>query len=217
MATTEVRGNISELLSDGNASGTELEEVYADTEGSEVAPLIMEPKLAKQKSCPTFSCSSRTVLSWLKMNLLLILTMVSVITGLVIGISVGKVNIPKTSEHYQWILQLLSFPGEIFLRMLKMLILPLIVFSLISGLGSLEAKVAGSLGWKTVLYYMTTTFAAVILGLILVCTIKPGARGFQMACDNATSRGAGNNLNTLDSVLDLIRYANEESVSWFFV
>ena len=87
-----------------------------------------------------------------------------------------RVNQRVRASHWYHV-ELLSLPGELFLRMLKMLILPLIMFSLMAGLGSLDTKVAGALGWRTVLYYMTTTLIAVVLGLTLVMVIQPGGRG----------------------------------------
>ena len=172
---------------------------------------LMDP--LNQSSSGKFRCCSgrlnegtfRKVLDWIKTNLLLILTIASVLVGAILGISVREVNIPHQSQGYRLMVELLGFPGEIFLRMLKMLILPLIVFSLIAGLGSLETKVAGSLGWKTVVYYASTTVTAVILGLILVNSIKPGGRTVVAGCDNSTLHSTGNNLDVIHSVLDLLR------------
>ena len=90
--------------------------------------------------------------------------------------------------------------------MLKMLILPLIIFSLMAGLGSLDTRVAGALGWRTVAYYFTTTILAIVLGLILVMVIRPGARGrVDKPCDNSTFSVQGHELETLDAILDLLR------------
>ena len=112
----------------------------------------------------------RTVGRWTKKRLL-ILTVLSVLVGIVVGLCVRQAHPGRVA------VELLSLPGELFLRMLKMLILPLIMFSLMAGLGSLDTKVAGALGWRTVLYYMTTTLIAVVLGLTLVMVIQPGGRG----------------------------------------
>ena len=189
-----------------------------DVIGTEVAPLIMDGVTTvrrQTRSCLSSGC--RTVLRWLKFNLLLFLTIIAVISGVVIGLSIRNVDIPKESRGYALMIKLLSFPGEIFLRILKMLILPLIVFSLISGLGSLDTKTARSLCWKTVLYYMSTTLSAVILGMILVSTIQPGRRTGTLQCDNATSFSGGNNLDTLDSILDLIRYMSCSCMSKYVI
>ena len=147
---------------------------------------------------------ARTVGRVLLTNLLLVLTIASVVVGVVIGLPAREAKHSLGDDSYSLMVRLLGFPGELFIRLLQMLILPLIVFSLIAGLGSLEAKVAGSLGWKTVLYYFTTTFLAIILGIILVVTIKPGGRGQEFECNNSTA-GAHNELGTLDSILDLFR------------
>ena len=64
--------------------------------------------------------------------------------------------------------------GELFLRMLKALILPLIIPSLISAIGSLDMSLSGKVGGRAVGYYMATTVLAVILGIILVQAIHPG-------------------------------------------
>lgn len=195
---SEVRVLTGEGIEDSNSSFSNMEN----------APL-MEPtngsSFFKCKHCSGGFCTLRSVSKWLCTNLLLLLTIASVLVGVIIGISVREVNLEKDSKGYYTMVELIGFPGEIFLRMLKMLILPLIVFSLIAGLGSLETKVAGSLGWKTVAYYMTTTVMAVVLGLILVSAIRPGGRGVEQDCDNSTHHSVGNNLDLIDSILDLIR------------
>ena len=173
----------------------------SETPGQEAAsesePLVHQQKGTHGRALNCLKITGR----WLLTNLLLLLTIASVVVGVVIGLSA------REAHPGQEALQLIAFPGEIFLRMLKMLILPLIIFSLIAGLGSLEARVAGALGWKTVLYYGTTTVLAVALGLLLVMTIQPGNRfPIESECDNSTGPSAGNELETLDAILDLIRY-----------
>ncbi|XP_011403916.1 PREDICTED: excitatory amino acid transporter 2-like [Amphimedon queenslandica] len=136
-----------------------------------------------------------------KSNLLLILTIVSVILGTILGVSISTANPSDLTKT------LISFPGELFLRSLKMLILPLIVFSLMSGLGSLKLKTAGALGLRTLLYYLTTTCLAVTLGIILVVSIRPG-KGHESdaECTNATLADAdANKIDVLDAMLDLMR------------
>ena len=179
----------------------------------ESVPLMPSPppKTSAFAECPATAnsrcCTVQRAKRWLRSNLLLLLTVVSVLVGVVVGILVREVDMERGSKGYVLMVELLGFPGELFLRMLKMLILPLIVFSLLSGLGSLETKVAGSLGWKTMLYYSCTTLLAVFLGLLLVSTIKPGERGpVKVQCDNSTAHGHGDHLQVIDTILDLIRY-----------
>ena len=128
-------------------------------------------------------------------NLLLLLTIASVIVGLVIGLSVRN-----ASELAQ---ELVAFPGELFLRSLKMMILPLIVLSLTSGLGSLDVRVAGSLGIRTLIFYSCTTIVAVATGLVLVLTIRPGEINAPSTHCTNSSEVAINDIS--DAVLDLLR------------
>lgn len=139
------------------------------------------------------------VARYVRTNLLLILIVLGVLGGLVIGLAVREAHPSDVA------IELIAFPGDIFLRALKMLILPLIVFSLIAGLGTLNVRTAGALGIRTILYYATTTALAVSLGLILVITIRPGDnRELAIGCTNQ-SHSMQNELDTLDSILDLIR------------
>lgn len=68
-----------------------------------------------------------------------------------------------------------SWMGDIFLRMLKMIVIPLILSSIISGIANIGGEGNfGKLGLKTLLYYMTTSIFAITIGLTLVNIIKPG-------------------------------------------
>lgn len=70
--------------------------------------------------------------------------------------------------------------GSIFLNLLKMAALPLIVVNLIAGIAALDdPKVFGRIGIKIMAYYMFTTFAAIILGLIVGNLFQPGV-GFTL-------------------------------------
>ncbi|NQU86056.1 MAG: dicarboxylate/amino acid:cation symporter, partial [Mariniphaga sp.] len=69
----------------------------------------------------------------------------------------------------------ISWMGDIFLRALKMVIIPLIFSSIISGVTSMgSGKNLGRLGLKTIIYYITTSTLAIVTGLFLVNLIKPG-------------------------------------------
>ena len=65
--------------------------------------------------------------------------------------------------------------GNVFIRLLKMIIVPIIFSSLVVGVVSLgSVQSLGRLGMRTFLYYMVTTIMAVMIGLIVVNFIKPG-------------------------------------------
>ncbi|KAK2576396.1 hypothetical protein KPH14_005740 [Odynerus spinipes] len=88
--------------------------------------------------------------------------------------------------------------------MLKGLILPLIVASIVSAIGSLDLSLSGKIGMRSIYYYGTTTISAVILGIILVLVIRPGeisGHSFDVRKNLMPSR----NVTTADTLLDLIR------------
>ncbi|KAI5619712.1 solute carrier family 1 (glutamate transporter), member 9 [Silurus asotus] len=135
---------------------------------------------------------------WFTRNLLLTLTIIGVIGGSVLGLLLRY--IPNLDSDT---LMLVSFPGDILMRMLKMLILPLIISSLISGLAGLDARSSGRMGTRAMVYYMSTTIIAAVLGVILVLGIHPGNPKLR---SSPTSAGAHNHeVSSLDAFLDLIR------------
>ncbi len=65
--------------------------------------------------------------------------------------------------------------GQIFIRMLKYIAVPLVLFSIISGISGLkDMSKLGRMGGKTLGFYLVTTVTAVGIGLLLVNAIKPG-------------------------------------------
>jgi Na+/H+-dicarboxylate symporter len=72
-----------------------------------------------------------------------------------------------------------GFFGTLFLNALKMLIVPLIVSSIIVGIAGIGSSGAlGRLGGKTLLYYLTTSLLAILVGLAVVNTVAPGIDEF---------------------------------------
>ncbi|MEL7148549.1 MAG: cation:dicarboxylase symporter family transporter, partial [Bacteroidota bacterium] len=65
--------------------------------------------------------------------------------------------------------------GDIFINILKLIAVPLVLFSIITGVASLkDIKKLGRIGVKTVVLYLITTVIAVTVGLVLVNIAKPG-------------------------------------------
>ncbi|XP_017449026.1 excitatory amino acid transporter 5 isoform X1 [Rattus norvegicus] len=128
-------------------------------------------------------------------NGLLILSVLSVIVGCLLGFFLRTQRLsPQEISYFQ-------FPGELLMRMLKMLILPLVVSSLMSGLASLDAKTSSRLGILTVAYYLWTTFLAVVVGIIMVSIIHPGG-----AAQKETTEQSGKPvMSSADALLDLVR------------
>ena len=79
------------------------------------------------------------------------------------------------AAYYNPPVSYVSWMGDLFMRALKMLIIPLILSSLISGITSIgSGSSLGRLGFKTMLFYVTTSFFAIVTGQILVNIFKPG-------------------------------------------
>ena len=68
-----------------------------------------------------------------------------------------------------------SILGDVFLNSLMMIVVPLVILSMIVGITGLgDIRNLGSIGWRTVVYYMITTGISVLIGIILVNIIQPG-------------------------------------------
>lgn len=134
----------------------------------------------------------------MKENLLLILLLGSVILGSAVGFGVRNTYGKMTKRELMY----LQFPGEILMRMLKMLILPLVVSSLIAGIAGLDASTCGKMGLRTIAYFATTTMSAVILGIIMTYIMGPGTSSDKQRIPRY---GSAAQLNPVDTFLDLIR------------
>ncbi len=93
--------------------------------------------------------------------------LIGMLIGILTGILVGGL-IPSFGLGIQ-------FLGDVFLQALFALVVPLVMSSVIVGIASLgDVRQLGPLGIRTVLFFMTTTVLAVLVGLILVIVLHPG-------------------------------------------
>ena len=150
------------------------------------------------------------ILNTLNDNSLALSTCFSVIISIILAMILRKTSDQWTDRQIKYV----GFIGEIFLRMLKCLIIPLIVSSLIFALGNIDIRLAGRIGFRTVLYYMSTTIFAIILGIILVVTIRPGQFADIPAKENPLNEIIIP-IPTEDTILDLIRYLNLIAINNF--
>ena len=90
--------------------------------------------------------------------------MIALLVGAIIGFIFGDLT-----QSSKWI-------GDLFVRFIRMLIVPLIFTSLVAGVVSMgDPKRLGSIGIKTIVLYLLTTFFAIIIGLTLGTIFNPGA------------------------------------------
>ncbi|XP_062508997.1 excitatory amino acid transporter-like [Corticium candelabrum] len=124
------------------------------------------------------------------------------ITAAVLGVALGFAL--QRSDLSPRVILFIYFPGEILLRMLQMLILPLVTASIVSGIVGLRADTCKRMIARTVCYYGGTTMAATVVGLTLVATIKPGNRTGS-ECVDITRDEDRESLQSVDAFLDLVR------------
>jgi Na+/H+-dicarboxylate symporter len=99
-----------------------------------------------------------------------------ILLSLTLAMILGALVLPELGESTSAnVIGFCKFIGKLFMNALKMVIVPLIVASIISGVMHLGAeKGVGRMGFKTFLYYTFSGAAAVIIGLIVVNIIGPG-------------------------------------------
>ncbi len=98
--------------------------------------------------------------------------------GLFLGILFGAI-LSKVGKDHKLVVNImpgLSLLGDLFLRLIRMVVVPLVLFSIISGIANLtEIKKLRSIGIKTLLFFFLTGFLAIGTGIILAQIFKPGA------------------------------------------
>ena len=96
--------------------------------------------------------------------------------GVFLGIILNIINLPANIDA--GLLDLLSFGGDVFLRTIKMLVVPIVFFSLVNGVANLRNIASiGRIGSKSILIYLLTTCIAITISLFLANIFKPG-QGF---------------------------------------
>uniref|UniRef100_A0A8C9W8E0 Amino acid transporter n=1 Tax=Scleropages formosus TaxID=113540 RepID=A0A8C9W8E0_SCLFO len=137
-----------------------------------------------------------SIRKFLRQNTFVFFTVAAVALGVILGFALRPREMSLREIKY------FSFPGELLMRMLQMLVLPLIVSSLVTGMSSLDSKASGKMGVRAVVYYIVTTFIAVFIGILIVVIIKPG-RGNRDS--PLSSSGNVELVQAADAFLDLIR------------
>lgn len=105
---------------------------------------------------------------WLKVLIGMVL---GLITGIAIGPSVGWVEPPTAAIVSSW----LALPGQLFLALIQMIVIPLVFASIIRGLAATEnLEQLRDVGLRVVIFFVATTVVAIVIGLTLALLFKPG-------------------------------------------
>ena len=105
---------------------------------------------------------------WLKV----LIGMVSgLLVGVLIGPSVGWVEPRVAAMASSW----LALPGQLFLALIQMIVIPLVFASIIRGLAATESlDHLRRVGLRVVLYFIVTTAVAIVIGIMLALLLRPG-------------------------------------------
>jgi proton glutamate symport protein len=118
--------------------------------------------------------------------------LIAIVLGIVVGILLGE-----KAAH-------IKIVGDLFIRLLKAIIIPLIMASMVAGIVSLgDVRKLGRIGLRTFIYYMATTTLAVGVGLILVNLMKPGV-GVEIGTKTASDLSGGEVPSVLSIISDII-------------
>ena len=119
---------------------------------------------------------------------------ISLIIGIVAGIAMQ--SIPDIAEGY------VKPFGTIYLNLIKMIVVPVVVLSIIQGIVSLQdVRKVGSIGIKTIAFYLVTTAIAVTLGLVAANLLQVGA-GYTLGTEALTYEPA-EPLNLMDTLVNI--------------
>ena len=125
-----------------------------------------------------------------------------IIIGLLLGTAYGIAS--AFNGWSEFTSNFISPFGTIFLNLLKLIAVPLIVSSLITGIASLsDTRKLSRIGLRTILLYVTTTAVAVSIGLILVNVLEPGSAipdSYQETLSNEYIEKAASKKNLADSI-----------------
>lgn len=124
--------------------------------------------------------------------------------GLFVGIICGFILMYFGGKDTPWIASLLSYLyclGQIFLRLLKMIVVPLVFCCITNAIiGLKEIGLLRSLGLKTFVYFFATSSIFSFIGIVVAKTLKPGAAFTLEQFKNATFNG--NSANLLSAIVE---------------
>lgn len=119
--------------------------------------------------------------------------------AMVLGIVVGIVAAPNAAA-VSFITAYIKPFGTIFVNLLKAVVVPVVLLSIICGMISMDdVKKVGSVGWKTLVYYMCTTAVAIVIGLVVANLFK-GAFPLLETADAAYEAKSANFMDTIVNI-----------------
>ncbi|WP_054706492.1 dicarboxylate/amino acid:cation symporter [Bacillus sp. JCM 19041] len=130
---------------------------------------------------------------------------IKILIGLFLGALVGLVLPPLYQDGFNWLNQYVFDPaGSIFLRLIMMVVVPLVFFSLVIGVSDLgNPKQLGRMGMKTIAFFMATSVISLSLALAAASFIKPGNPGL-LGESAAEDYEAADSVPIMDTLVNII-------------
>ena len=126
-----------------------------------------------------------------------------ILIGLVLGIVVGAIFwVAMGAEAAGAFTGKYIKPfGDIFVNLLKFIVVPLVLFSIMDGVVSMgDIGKVGKIGWKTVVYFLVTTAIACVIGLVVATLFKGSFPVLQLAEDAAYEAKSSNLMDTIVNI-----------------
>jgi Na+/H+-dicarboxylate symporter len=139
----------------------------------------------------------------------------SKLTYWICGAIVAAIALALTMPH---VAESFEVGGELFLRLLKMIVVPLVFTSVLSGIMGLgDVRKLGKPGAAAIGYYLCTTVLAVIIGLVVVNVIRPGVGTVDKELlDQYSQVGIGSPKDTMTKSLEKLTGLSREEISTVF-
>ena len=113
------------------------------------------------------------IFSWYRRIPLIYLNLGAFVLGCAAGLLLYKAGIVKGQDFLKSVVDILSPFGVVLVNMLKMIVIPIIFFSLVSGAASLPTKTFGKMGLGVFLWYLFTSLYAAVFGSVIAICFNP--------------------------------------------
>lgn len=128
--------------------------------------------------------------------------------GLILGIVVGillHTLVPDSHFKNDILIDGIFYTiGQLFIRLMQMLVVPLVFFSIADGCRNIgDTETLGKVGVRIVAYYLLTTALAIVVALSLASLIRPG-KGMNMSIGDQSFEAVDTDISLVDTILDFV-------------
>ena len=124
--------------------------------------------------------------------------LIALVLGIVVGLICFFTNTADFTTNY------LKPFGTIFINLLKFLVVPVVLFSMIDGILSMgDMKKVGSVGWKTVAFFLVTTAIACVIGLVIASIFKGAGLFPTLALEEGATWDKATSANFMDTLIGI--------------